>query len=365
MNQKIKLFVNVIFCLICLGATLTCVTISIRRWMLNEDICRISFKRFNGGPEQVYPTISICIFNPIFEYALNKFVNISNPRKLLHEWYLQEVLLGTELRNVTFDDITLDINQYLLDYDVLLLNQNRVSYKTIKDVEWKGPYVSLRDPQTKCFSFDIPYKLDKNIQGIAITLRPSLFNNDTRPDIINLRTDTRGIALSMHMKSQLILSYANMQTTWTHRGPGASKFYGMTFALNSMDVLVNRNKRTRNETCLEEWYKYDETFYNAVVEHLGCQPDYWMLNSTVDRCSKKNEYDEVLALISEALSNSLSAPQPCKLIKQLQYDYLDVDGEIYQRGITITVDFKKLNLHYKEIKQVEAFNFESLIGKYS
>ena len=228
-------------------------------------------------------------------------------------------------------------------------------------MEWKGPYVSLRAPQTKCFSFDIPYKLNKNIQSIAITLHPSLFNNDTRPDIINLGTNTRGIALSMHMKSQLMLSYANMQTTWTHRGPGASKFYGMTFSLNSMDVLVNRNKR--NETCLEEWYKYDETFYNAVVEHLGCQPAYWMLNSTVDRCSKKNEYDEVLALMSEALSNSLSAPQPCKLIKQLQYDYLDVDGEIFQRGITITVDFKKLNLHYKEIKQVEAFNFESLIGK--
>ena len=363
MNHKIKLFVNVIFCLICLGVTLTCVTISIRRWMLNEDICRISFKRFNGGPEQVYPTTSICIFNPILEDAHNKFVGISNPKKLLHEQYLQEVLVGTELRNVTFDDITLDINQYLLDYDVLLLNQNWVSYEDIKDVEWKGPYVSLRAPQTKCFSFDIPYKLNKNIQSIAITLHPSLFNNDTRPDIINLGTNTRGIALSMHMKSQLMLSYANMQTTWTHRGPGASKFYGMTFSLNSMDVLVNRNKR--NDTCLEEWYKYDETFYNAVVEHLGCQPAYWMLNSTVDRCSNKTEYDKILTLTSEALTNSLSAPQPCKLIKQLQYDYLDVDGEIYQRGITITVDFKKLNLHYKEIKQVEAFNFESLIGKYT
>ena len=331
--------------------------------MLNEDICRISFKRFNGGPEQVYPTTSICIFNPILEYALNKFVNISNPKKLLHELYLQEVLLGTELRNVTFDDITLDINQYLLDYEVLLLNQNWVSYRDINNVEWKGPYVSLRAPQTKCFSFDIPYKLNKNIQSIAITLHPSIFNNDTRPNIINLGTNTRGIALSMHMKSQLMLSYANMQTTWTHRGPGASKFYGMTFSLNSMDVLVNRNKR--NDTCLEEWYKYDETFYNAVVEHLGCQPAYWMLNSTVDRCSNKTEYDKVLTLTSEALTNSLSAPQPCKLIKQLQYDYLDVDGEIFQRGITITVDFKKLNLHYKEIKQVEAFNFESLIGKYT
>ena len=140
MNPKIKLFVNVMFCLICLGVTLTCVTISIRRWMLNEDICRISFKRFNGGPEQVYPTISVCIFNPILEDALNKFVNISNPKPLLHERYLQDVLLGTELRNVTFDDITLDINQYLLDYDILLLNENRVSYKDVKDVEWKCPY---------------------------------------------------------------------------------------------------------------------------------------------------------------------------------------------------------------------------------
>ena len=103
--------------------------------MLNEDICRISFKRFNGGPEQVYPTISICIFNPILEHELNRFVTISTPKQLLHERYLQEVLLGTELRNVTFDEITLDINQNLLDYDILLLNQSQGSYKDIKDVK--------------------------------------------------------------------------------------------------------------------------------------------------------------------------------------------------------------------------------------
>ena len=53
------------------------------------------------------------------------------------------------------------------------------------------------------------------------------------------------------------------------------------------------------------------------------------------------------------------------MIKQAQYEYKDVENEneLEQSGLKIFVDFKNLNHHYKEIKQVEAYSAESLMGK--
>ena len=163
----------------------------------------------------------------------------------------------------------------------------------------------------------------------------------------------------------MLLSYPTMKSSWHKRHPNASKNYRMNLQLNSMDVILSRNKE--EDPCHEEWRKYDKWVYDKLTDYVGCQLRYWKLNNSSPYCTKQTEYENIDKAIKTAMFESLSYHPPCKMIKQTQYDYTDIEYDNdapEENGIDITIDFKPLNNHYKEIKQVMAFDIESLIGRY-
>jgi hypothetical protein len=276
--------------------------------------------------------------------------------------------MDDELNSIDYDDVTIDLKEYMLGYQVLLLNQTWIPFDKMREVgqdDWMGPYVSFRMHRGKCFSFDIPFNLNQQIQSISIRLKPNLFINETRPHEAAWEPETTpGLMFSLHLKSQISLSFPNMRSSWNKRYPKSSKNYMMKFELNNMDVILSRNKEEAR--CLEEWRKYDKVLYDYTIKNVGCQLPYWKLNNSSPNCTKQTEYEQIDAVITKAFYESLSFPPPCKMIKQAQYDYNDIEYDNDapgEDGITLRVDFKPLNNHYKEIKQVMAFDIESLIGR--
>ena len=65
MDSKGLLLLKVIFILLCFVITILMVTKCFLNYMRNEDVCLVSFKRFNDSADQVYPTTTLCISNPI------------------------------------------------------------------------------------------------------------------------------------------------------------------------------------------------------------------------------------------------------------------------------------------------------------
>ena len=94
-----------------------------------------------------------------------------------------------------------------------------------------------------------------------------------------------------------------------------------------------------------------------IMKNIGCQIPYWNMSKTFSNCTTKKELEKASTLLKEGVENVFNLKPPCKMIKQAQYDYKDVEHENEEQvGISIIIDFKILNHHYKEIRQVEAFH---------
>ena len=366
MDSKFMLSLKLVFSVVCFLATVHFVIECFKTYLKNEDVCLVSFKRFNENADQVYPTVTICISNPIQQKKL-KSVGKGNYNASSFTQHLQGHYVDEELNNVDYDEVTVDLNEYLMDYKVSIPNHWPVSYKnmsTLGQNGWEGPYTSFRSKDVKCFSFDIPYNHKATVQSVSIMVNSSIFRNKTRPeDLWQIIPDTPGIAFAMHLKSQMLLSYSTMKVSWDKRGPDHPKHYIMEFSVNSLDVETYRSKN--HEPCVKDWKDYDRVLYDDLTNQVGCQAEYWKLNMTRAYCNNTKEFEEINTYLEDVLTNVITPPPPCRTIKQAQYSYRDVayTNGMQDSGINIVVDFKNLNHHYKEIRQVEAYTAESLMGK--
>ena len=346
----------------------TCIAVfkCFQTYLKNEDVCLVSFKRFNYHPDQIYPTITICIINPIQQEKLDKFgkgsYNISS-----YTMHLKGEVSNKELPKISYDEATMDLNDYLLSYKVMFTDK-LVPYQEMDKFGqdgWKGPYVSFRKEEAKCFSFDIPYNNEKNIYGVVINLNSTIFRDRTRPSEWPFQIDIPAISFSIHLKSQMLLAYSTMRTNWDKRDINSSKDYTMEFDVNTMDIMSYRSKK--NEPCVADWRNYDQVIYEDLMKRIECQVEYWNLNKTLRYCSKKEEFEEVHKYFLNVLSNNITQPPPCRTIKQSQYQYKDSEiGNLLLQNkhtdVNLVVNFLKLNHHFKEIMQVEAYSSESLLG---
>ena len=347
---------------ICLILTIFLVTKCFQTYWKNEDVCLVSFKRFNDDSDQVYPTITICTINPFETKKLTKILNGDyNTSYVIRA--MQGYIIDENLSNTKYDDVTVDLNEYLLNYNILFPHQPAIPYDKMSSIGqngWTGPYVSFRKEEVKCFSFDIPFNKQANIHGVAITLNSSLFENETRPFEWPLDPNNRGIAFALHMKSQMLLSYSTMRYIWQKRSQDDPKHYSMEFSVNTLDIVTYRSKK--NEPCVKDWKDYDRILYDDLMNQVGCQVEYWKLNKSLPYCNRPEQFEKIDRYFNQVLTNIITPPPPCRTIKQAQYDYKDVEDSS-SSGVTFVVDFKNLNHHYKEISQVEAYTVESLIGK--
>ena len=258
---KLKTGFKVLLYSACTILTGIFITRGYERYNKNEDVCLVSYKRFNENEDQLYPTTTFCITNPILQEKMEK-LNKSKVTVSSYKRYVQGHFSDSEHAKIDYDDVTVNINDYLLGYEIIYTNDSLIPYEKMKDVNetnWKGPHVSYRDVRGKCFSFDIPYNEMKNIKGIAISLSPTIFTNRTRPSIVDWFGEQRAMTFSVHLKNQNLVSYAGMQQRWNKRKHNAAKHFTMLFSLTVMDVIFNRNKPKR--PCYEDWKHYDEPIY--------------------------------------------------------------------------------------------------------
>ena len=91
--------------------------------------------------------------------------------------------MGEIVSDIRYDEVTVDINEHLVDYKVLFpdISSTIPSEVSDKDMEafgqngWNGPYTSFRKEDVKCFSFDIPFNRKANVLGVTISRNSSFF----------------------------------------------------------------------------------------------------------------------------------------------------------------------------------------------
>ena len=97
------------------GVVLCCLIVlilNIYEYTLDEDISRIEFKEFNSDEDHIYPTITMCITNPLLEKKLIQYGNDINTKTYTD--FINGDLWNERMASIEYDDVSIDFESYLL-----------------------------------------------------------------------------------------------------------------------------------------------------------------------------------------------------------------------------------------------------------
>ena len=116
---------DLMFKVVCTLATVCMIGFWIIKFLKNEDVSVIEKKEIKHFEELIYPEISLCIFNPFLDNKLKAIhINLSahNYKKYLFgKWTTS---FDEIYKRVDFNNVTLDIFDYLTLYSVQMRDTN-------------------------------------------------------------------------------------------------------------------------------------------------------------------------------------------------------------------------------------------------
>ena len=179
--------------------------------------------------------------------------------------------------------------------------------------------------------------------------------NGTNPDTGG------GFATYFHYPGQRFKSYYSMKFDWKERDDDTGD-YKMRFAVRDIEVLNHRNKV--NKPCIEDWRNYDQVVMDGIMRNVGCRPPHWdttLKNLTLCSTAAEMKYFKDGPTTAEVQT----VHQPCNVIENLHYDYLEKDSLAIQETVNdtfLTIMILYRQATFREIKQSQAYDVESLVG---
>ena len=318
------------------------------------------------------------------EDKLNQTYAIDNASKYIR--FLQGNAWDDRMLNVSYDAITMSLEEYVHDISMYsTLNENGSLYtwsknnnnnpslnkaNTTSESEATFPfYIGFRHHLTKCFSLDLSKELISEIEGKTLTMVSMALKNMRLPNIF--------LAYYVHYPKQLLRS-SPVEIEWMMGGNIISgDLYAKLFFIDSIKVIRRRN--TLRNPCNKEWKRDDDMILTKIIETAGCKPAYWFVDGNYSVCNDPEKMKS--AYIPNIMYRNASFfkrfDEPCDEVQTLTFNIKDV-----QRGLKDNTDKgpaieKKSNqsevilsqilfifksTKYEEIRQLRAFDFESLIG---
>ena len=180
--------VKVVFIIFCTSATILMTSWCIYKYLLDRDVTIVTYKRLHESIDDIYPSISLCFYQPYVEnhfqrYGIHSVVNSTSYINFLKGDFWSKEFIGIDYNNVT-----LNFKDYFLSYDIFE-NFDRPRKYTFdeKQIEngWKPPHNTYSSPMMKCFTVDVPFQQNKTILAIAINIKTDIFPDGLRPNVPN------------------------------------------------------------------------------------------------------------------------------------------------------------------------------------
>ena len=116
-----------IFSFACYLATFAMTVYWLYKYLKDEDLAQVDFKSFESISETNRPMLSFCVRNPILESKLLRYNESLNGQNYL------EVLKGEQsydgIDDIDFDDVSINLNDYLLEDHIKFRNGTQVRGK--------------------------------------------------------------------------------------------------------------------------------------------------------------------------------------------------------------------------------------------
>ena len=325
----------------------------------DEDLCLVDYKSFGKSADESVslPMLSLCLKNPFIESRLKQIDPKLNSTHYLN--YLKGDVRDDGLKNINFDDVTVDVKRHLLKVFVMWRNGSHNSYFNRND------YANIFYEQTddifngtvdrhffKCYGAEV-----KNTLGGGMKYLMYMFNQSGILHELN-GTDHNVVFTYFHYPGQFLLANQNVET-FTDKLNGTG--YELWFTIRGYEVLKRRKKREM--TCEKKWKQYDSMTIKEHIRHNGCRPPYiYDKTQTSKTCS---DSDTLKKGVYEA--NKVSekyVDQPCEEMSKINFGYTELYSWKNQKpwignSFAVIIGFPR---KVKVIEQSKAISPNSLIG---
>lgn len=297
-----------VFHLMCILVTVGLQLYCVNRYLLNEDISVVHYKRFHSDKDAIYPSFSFCILPPFLENELKKYgngINISSYVKFLNGQIWDERML-----KIDYDNVTVSLSDNLLYAYIRLHNTSGYIY-TPKS------YVSFRSAVRKCFTFDVRFFEKTLVFYLGMYIRNSIFQKGIR----SRYSDGGGLYTYIHYPGQRLASYYTLKYEWQSR-LNKSANYKMSFNIKNIDAVSLRNKPQK--PCITRWKNYDQIIMDEIIREAGCRPPHWTTSLNLTLCSNATQMKKI-PTSQPTTTRVQDFDPPCKVIERLDYIYYEED----------------------------------------
>ena len=342
--------------MLCFVATFSMIGYWTHEYFRNEDLTVIHFDSFNHS-HQTYPVLSVCFGPPFLEHKL-KSLNISSSS---YKDYLKGDSYDNRRKNVDYENITIDIRTYITKYHIYWKNGSNYHQTNSDTIEFVKVGISYSGFSNgvlrKCFSFEIKQDLVKNVKKIKVMLNSSLF--DQYPE--KKRPSDGQFSTRIHHPNQFLLAYQNVKWGWPERTNNRS--YYMRFTIKMVELLRRRKKS--NSPCVSENNSFDSGIIKRALAKARCRPPYLIQDTSVPKCSTKEEIKA--AFFDESNFEAENISPPCEEMLHLAVDYTEVDTTLSAQSVLgFTPNEILLGVIFpnrvKVIEQAREISFHSLVG---
>jgi len=268
------------------------------RYLNNDDVSSISFRKFNSLPSDKYPSYSLCFKKAggIFftRRHLTKLANTDKRKlywkiftgkdvnKIIQEHDVEEEDID-KIRNLSdFSELTMDLKE-MTNFFTTRNDQNELIEKWHLKFKRRNPsnqnyltsttnttnwpfYVSYMNPEKKCFTRKVDFQKHVIKKNEKISLNK---------DILNEMTKAIGgqfyLTVTIHHPRHFFRSYA----TVAHFKKRIKMGSYTRWNINVSEVKVIRKRHDANRKCNPHADDQDDIFRKSVIKEIGCIPPYW------------------------------------------------------------------------------------------
>ena len=366
---------------ICFVVAVALVSWCFHEYELDQDITQIVLRKYHQRSDDIHPSITVCYTNPYQDQNFEKYhKNNSSPVGVFQQTY-RSLLEGNRrggvaqldkfrqsIASIDYDEVTIGFKHIIdkfyikvtvdvehidvFNYNVvnssgLALNVSDSSYtKLLSEFNHIEAYMSVRQPNLKCFTLDVPFAKGIDIREVGMRLNASIFPWGFSPS---------QMYFTLTYPQQILRTSLGNRIKMPERR--SVQCYQFKIHVGSMEVFKRRNKE--NEKCNKDWTNHDSKHLRHVIETVGCQPKHWKTDSVRPHCTSPEQYNR----INNEIYKKDGFMPPCRSVETLskitQGFYPRICGSYSYLDLSVYLDEES---HYKEIVLVPAYTFQSLIG---
>ena len=309
---------NAVFQVACFVATFGTLIWCSYEFANNEDLCKVTFKKYNKDTDATYPHISICLELP---FSRNEYERYG--KEILEKYF--EFLSGKsqdqKWLNCSYDDFTFKIEEHLIT-------------AFVESPRWSGKTIEINTTVThlgsmKCFTIDLPSGL--KIYHFWLAVKNSIFP-------IGIGRAKGSFLITITYPHELFRTADKYVVYWPIFNNATTKSYMTDFQIKNVEVLKRRS--TSHNACIQS-RNYDEVMMKWIMGIVNCTPSYWNLEEgrNLPLCTTLSSYKQTARHMWDAVAEEGQFERhssPCKQIKRLDQSLTDFQiDEIDQHAMDV------------------------------